>query len=308
MSRLHPLAQQLIDDVAASGQLNAHLIPVDAARERFEAAFASLQKPPMFEIRDVTIPTRDGVGVKGRLYRAREKSLEGIMLYFHGGGWLLGSIDSHDVAVRKIAEASNMPVLSVDYRRGPEHKFPSAVNDCLDALDWVSAVENPLQLESQKKVIVAGDSAGGNLAAAVANERWDTGLIVHQLLIYPVTTLDLSIGFDEEFDGVMLEYDELLWHQEHYLVSAEDAEDPRVSVLQADLTGVPSATVILAECDPIRPQGELYAKALKEAGVDVETKVFAGMIHGFFGLDELFPTAAEAMIFAGERARESVSI
>lgn len=306
MSRLHPLAQKLIDDVAASGQLNAHLIPVNDARARFEDAFASLEKPQMFETSELSIPTRDSNEIRGRLYRAAEKSLSGLILFFHGGGWLLGSIDSHDVAARKLAVASGLPVLSVDYRRGPEYKFPTAVNDCLDAFDWAVSEQNPLQVDHQEKVIVAGDSAGGNLAAAVANERRGSHKIIHQILVYPVTTLDLSVGFDAEFDGIMLERDELIWHQDNYLLSEADHSDPRVDVLSANLVGAPDATIILAECDPIRPQGELYGQALAEAGVDVAMREFPGMIHGFFGLDELFPTAAEAMIFAGSQAQKAI--
>ena len=118
----------------------------------------------------------------------------------------------------------------------------------------------------------------------------------------------LEIGFDDEYQGVMLERDEMQWHQDNYLPSPEAATDPRVSILGADLTGVPAATVILAECDPIRPQGELYAKALEAAGVPTATHLTPGMVHGFFGLDEVFPTATEAMTFAGKQLSEALAV
>ena len=120
-------------------------------------------------------------------------------------------------------------------------------------------------------------------------------------MIYPVTTTDLVRGMDPRYDGVMLERDELQWHQDNYLPDADAASDPRVNILDADLAGLPDTTVILAECDPIRPQGELYAAALQAAGVPVRTHLTPGMVHGFFGLDEVFPTAAEAMSFAGQQ-------
>lgn len=306
MSRLDPVAQQMIDDAKASGQPNAHLLPVPAARERFEAAFVSLQKPKMRETRDLHIPTRDGEQIRARLYVADGNPAPGVILYFHGGGWLLGSIDSHDVTTRKLAEASGIPVLSVDYRRGPESRFPTAVNDALDALAWVKSDENPLGLADATRVAVAGDSAGGNLAAAVANETRHDGAVLHQLLVYPVTTWNLDRGMDAEFDGIMLERDELQWHQDNYLASPADREDPRVNLLAADLAGVPGATIILAECDPVRPQGEMYAAALRDAGVTTETRQYAGMLHGFFGLDEVFGLAADAMTFAGGRVAEAL--
>lgn len=306
MTRLDPIAQQMIDETRSSGQLNAHLLPVADARLRFEAAFASLQKPELASVRDVTIPTRDNRSIRGRLYLPDGLTTPGLVLYFHGGGWLLGSIDSHDVTARKLAESSGCPVLSVDYRRGPESPFPTAVNDALDALAWASSPDNPLTIENNHKVVVAGDSAGGNLAAAVANESRHEGKVVHQLLVYPVTTWDLDLGMDPEFDGIMLERDELQWHLDNYLAFEEDRSDRRVNVLSADLRGVPAATVILAECDPIRPQGELYVEVLRAAGVTLEVQQYAGMIHGFFGLDEVFPVAAEAMEFAGRRVTEAL--
>jgi acetyl esterase/lipase len=129
----------------------------------------------------------------------------------------------------------------------------------------------------------------------------------HQLLVYPVTTTDLERGMDPQYDGVMLERDELQWHQDNYLPSPEAATDPRVDILGADLSGLPDTTIILAECDPIRPQGEQYAKALEAAGVPTRSHLTPGMVHGFFGLDEVFPSATEAMTFAGQRLAEALA-
>ncbi len=304
---IDPIAQKMLDDAKASGRPNAHLLPVPTARENFENTFGALAKPDIHRTVDVSIPTRDGVQLPGRLYLPSEGSDLPLTVYYHGGGWLLGSIDSHDVATRLLAVASGSAVLSVGYRRGPEARFPTAVNDAIDALEWAVSPQAGLGVDTTR-VAVAGDSAGGNLAAAVALHVRDAGgpALRHQLLVYPVTTTDLTRGMDAEYDGVMLERDELQWHQDNYLSSPEAASDPRVNVLAAELKGLVEATVILAECDPIRPQGELYAKALAEAGVSVESHLTPGLVHGFFGLDEVFPTANEAMTFAGKRLAQAL--
>ncbi|MGV0592599.1 alpha/beta hydrolase [Mycolicibacterium porcinum] len=300
---IDPKAQQMLDDAKKSGRPNAHLLPVATARQNFEDTFGALAKPHVHRVVDVTIPTRCGQTIPARLYLPAAESADlPLTVYYHGGGWLLGSIDSHDVATRMLANASGSAVLSVGYRRGPDALFPTAVNDAIDALQWAVGPSSGLGVD-HSRVAVAGDSAGGNLAGAVALHARDAGApeVLHQLLIYPVTTTDLVRGMDPDYDGVMLERDELQWHQDNYLPSPDAATDPRVNILDADLAGLPDATVILAECDPIRPQGELYAAALKDAGVQVQTHLTPGMVHGFFGLDEVFPTASPAMVFAGEQ-------
>jgi acetyl esterase/lipase len=304
---IDPIAQKMLDDARQSGRPNAHLLPVPTARENFENTFGALAKPAIHRVVDVVIPTRDGQSIPGRLYLPAEDSSDlPLTVYFHGGGWLLGSIDSHDVATRLLANASGSAVLSVGYRRGPEARFPTAVNDAIDALNWASAPASGLGVD-HRRVAVAGDSAGGNLAGAVALHARDTGTpLCHQLLIYPVTTTDLALGMDPEYDGVLLERDELQWHQDNYLPGPDAKSDPRVNILGADLAGLTEATVILAECDPIRPQGERYAAALEAAGVPTRIHLTPGMVHGFFGLDEVFPTATEAMTFAGAQLAQAL--
>jgi acetyl esterase len=282
------------------------LLPVSTARANFEATFGALAKPDVADIVDVQIPTRDGDEIRGRLYLPIASAELPLTLYYHGGGWLLGSIDSHDVTTRLLALSSKSAVLSVDYRRGPEHRFPTAVYDAIDALQWAHSDAAGLQAlgVDLRRVAVAGDSAGGNLAGAVAIDARDTGTappLRHQLLVYPSTTCDLAIGFDDDYEGVMLERDELVWHQRNYFQTPEHATDPRASILNAVHDGLPSTTVILAECDPIKPQGVALAQALEAAGVDVDTREYPGMVHGFFGLDEIFPVATEAMTYAGAR-------
>lgn len=305
---MNPIARKMVDDAKASDRPNAHLLPVAEARENFEATYAGLTKPPVENVVDVTIPVRGGSDIAGRLYLPRTDTTLPLVVYYHGGGWLLGSVNAFDPVTRRLALASGCAVLSVDYRRGPDHRFPTAVNDAVDALAWAREPGN-LPVDTAH-VAVAGDSAGGNLAAAVANDVRERGLapLSHQLLIYPVTTCDLSIGFDSGYDGVMLERDEMLWHQENYLPDASWADDPRVSVLSAPVEGVAGATVIIAECDPIRPQGERYIEHLREAGVPVSSYMSPGLIHGFFGLDDVFPTAVEGMDFAADHLRSALFV
>lgn len=306
---IDPIAQKMLDDAKASGRPNAHLLPVPTARENFENTFAALQKPDVHRVTDVAIETRDGAVIPGRLYVPAEGDDLPLTVYYHGGGWLLGSVDSHDAATRLLAKASGSAVLSVGYRLAPESRFPTAVNDAIDAVEWARAFGATLGVDTSR-LAVAGDNAGGNLAAAVALHYRDAGepVIRHQLLVYPVTTTDLTKGMDPEYDGVMLERDELQWHQDNYLPGPDAASDPRVNVLGADLHGLPEATVILAECDPIRPQGELYLQALKDAGVPVESHLTPGQVHGFFGLDEIFPAATAAMTFAGQRLASALAV
>lgn len=310
---LDPVAQKMLDDFRASGRPNAHLLPVETARANFEATFGALSKPDIDTVVDMSIPTRDGARIRGRLYLPTSSGYLPLTVYYHGGGWLLGSIDSHDVTTRLLAVNAKTAVLSVDYRRGPEYRFPTAVNDAVDALAWVGSAPAELQEYGIDlgRVAVAGDSAGGNLAAAVAIDTRDNGRVPqlrHQLLVYPSTTCDLDIGFDDDYEGVMLERDELKWHQANYFATPEDAADPRASVLLADHRQLPSTTVIIAECDPIRPQGILLAQALESAGVEVQTREYPGMIHGFFGLDEIFPIATDAMAYAAQRLADALEL
>lgn len=308
---IDPTAQKMLDDARASGRPNAHLLPVETARANFEATFGALAKPDVARAVDVLIPTRDGDKIRGRVYLPVESGDLPLTLYYHGGGWLLGSIDSHDTTTRSLALSSRSAVLSVDYRRGPEYRFPTAVYDAIDALHWARSDTADLQALGidLTRVAVAGDSAGGNLAGAVALAARDSAIdppLRHQLLIYPSATSDLSIGFDDAYEGVMLERDELKWHQRNYFRTPDDAADPRASILNAVHHGLPPTTVILAECDPIKPQGVLLAQALEAAGVDLDTREYPGMIHGFFGLDEIFPTATDAMTYAGARLSDAL--
>lgn len=305
---LDPVARKLLDDVAASGRPNAHLLPVPQARDNFESLFAGLGPvEPVAAVEDHVIPVSGGA-IPARSYvPGNAGTRPPLVVYFHGGGWLLGSIDSHDGICRSLANASGAVVVSAGYRLAPEHRFPAAADDALAATRWVHANAARLGADATR-LAVAGDSAGGNLAAVVCQDLRDTRepIVRFQLLIYPVTTADLGIGWDAAYEGFFLFRDELLWHQQHYLSSEADARSPRVSPLLGDATGLPPAAIQAAECDPLRPQAERYRDLLAAAGVPVAFRSYPGMIHGYFGLDGVFPVAGEAMADAGSALREAL--
>jgi acetyl esterase len=307
---LDPVARKLLDEVAASGRPNAHLLPVAQARVNFEALFAGLGPGELVSaLADHAIAVGGGT-IPARSYRPAGAAGEvrPLVVYFHGGGWLLGSIDSHDGICRSLANASGAVVLNVGYRLAPEERFPAAADDALAATRWAHANAALLGADPGR-LAVAGDSAGGNLAAVVCQDLRDAGepIVRFQLLVYPVTTADLSSGFDMAYEGFFLYRDEMLWHQEHYLSSPADARNPRVSPLLGDASGLPPAAIQAAECDPLHPQAEHYRLLLAAAGVPVAFRRYPGMIHGYFGLDSVFDVAGEAMADAGASLREALA-
>jgi acetyl esterase len=305
-NELHPQAAEILAAAAQSDRPNAHLLPVEEARRNFDADFAAAGPgDPVHAVSDVRIDV-DGGEVPARVYRPADGRLPAVV-YFHGGGWLLGSVESHDAVCRALANASGAAVISVGYRRGPEHRFPVAVEDCYAAVRAV--VDRAAELGvDPRRLAVAGDSAGGNLATVVALLARDRGqpALAFQLLVYPVTTTDLEKGFDRSYEGLFLYYDELQWHQDNYLSSSDNRRSPLVSPLEtADLERLPPAMVITAQCDPLHAQGELYARALAGAGVQVEHRHYPGMVHGFFQLPSLFDDGRDAVERAGSALREA---
>jgi len=231
-----------------------------------------------------------------RVYRPAGDAAKPVIVYYHGGGWVLGSLETHDGTCRRLADGADAVVVSVDYRMGPEDRFPAAVDDSYAALTWVAA--NAAEIGADPaRLVVAGDSAGGNLAAVMSQRaREDGPAIAFQLLIYPVTDHEFtSVSMEENAVGYYLTRDAMRWFYDHYLEDPSQGDDPRVSPLRAaDLSGLPPAFVLTAQYDPLRDQGIAYADALREAGNVVEMTMYEGLFHGFFSMFDLIDAGKAA--------------
>ena len=234
-----------------------------------------------------------------------------VVVYFHGGGWVFGDLDTHDSLCREIANRSACVVLSVAYRRAPEHKFPEALEDCLGALRWVADPKVTERLElDPTRVVLAGDSAGATMATVVAIQSRDEAgpRVSGQILLWPVTAyLPDNPSYRENAEGMGLEGSFMPWMWEQYLRSPEDAKDPRVApLLTEDLSGLPPALVITAECDILRDEGEQYAHRLQQAGVTVHLTRYPGMIHGFIDYRGIVDDGWKALDEIGEWLRTTL--
>ena len=299
MPTLHPQIVQVLDAMA-----RAELKPIEAmtptqARAQMEATARSRKAEPLPVARteERTIPGPGGQ-IRLRLYWPNVAAPVPAIVYYHGGGHVIGSLDTHDLVARNLCAGAGAVVASVDYRMGPEHKFPAAVDDAFAALAWVHANAASLGADPDR-LGVHGDSAGANLAAVVALLARDAGgpMLRLQSLVYPVADYTLSgASYSKYAQGYgVLTRDAMIWFRDHYLRSAADAEDWRASPLKASrLAGVAPALIITAECDVLHDDGERYAAALRQAGVAVEYREYAGMIHGFLGMVPVVDDALNA--------------
>ena len=280
---LHPEIQAILDTMNATPGPPAHEVPVEEARAAHVSESLELSGPgePVAEVRDVRVPTAGGE-VLVRAFRPQGVGPLPVVAYLHGGGWVMGSVDSYDTALRALANASGAIVAGVDYRLAPEHRFPAALEDSLAAIRWLAAHADELGGDGSR-LAVAGDSAGGNLAAVVARRLRVELPIALQVLIYPVTDAGLNLPSYREFaEGHGLSAASMRRFWNLYL-DGGDGSDPDASPLRAtDLAGVAPALVLTADEDVLRDEGEAYAAALQEAGVEAELVRWPGSIHGFF--------------------------
>jgi len=303
---LDPQVQTLLNQVNAMGAPPLHTMSVPDARAAL-AEMAALQGEPaaVARVEDRRIPGPQGA-IPVRLYTPAGNAPFPALVYYHGGGWVLGSIESHDGVCRTLANAAGCAVVSVDYRLAPEHKFPAAAEDAYAALQWVATNAHDMDVDPAR-IAIGGDSAGGNLTAVVALMARDRGgpALVHQLLVYPVTDSACdTASHRDNADGYFLTKDSMLWFWNHYTRNDADRRNPYAAPLRAEsLRGLPPALVITAEFDPLRDEGEAYAARLKEAGVPVKHTRYNGMIHGFFGMSALLDQAKTAVGEAGKALR-----
>jgi len=299
-AKLDPTVRSLLEAIEAQGDPPLETLPVAQARalvlERFKPVAGTPE--PVRSIENLRIPVPGGeIGI--RVYTPEGAAPRPGLVYFHGGGWVVCNLDTHEVVCSAIARRAGATVVSVDYRLAPEHKFPIAVTDCYAATNWAASTADRLGIDP-KRLCVGGDSAGGNLATVISlksrNEKGPS--IALQVMVYPVTDLSsFDTGSYSEFaDGYSLTRSDMEWFRDLYLGHVDDRENPNASPLLAtDLSGLPPALVITAECDLLRDEGEAYAKRLDQAGVPVTCKRYAGMIHPFFSLSGAIPQAFDAI-------------
>ena len=295
---LDPSAQKLLDQLADLGQPPLHAQTPSAARA------AALGRPSQARTPEPRVPGSDHVvpqaagGVPVRVYRPAIEGPLPVLVWFHGGGFVLGDLDRSGPTCEQLAAKVPAVVVSVGYRLAPEHRYPAAVEDATAATAWAHAHAVELGADPGR-LAVGGDSAGGNLAAVVARRARDAGgpPVAFQLLVYPVTDLTMSLpSYVENGEGYFLEAASMRWFIDHYLPDAGRRREADASPLfVGDLANLPPAHVVTAEHDPLRDDGESYAERLEAAGVPVRLRRYEGMIHGFFVMDAVLPAGAEAV-------------
>jgi acetyl esterase len=295
---LDPQARKLVDAMAA-----LNLKPVEEstpaeAREGMRTRTAALGPfEDVAAVADLRVRVTGGE-ITVRLYSPGGSGPHPVLVFYHGGGWVIGDLETHDGICRSLTNAAACAVASVDYRLAPEHRYPVAAEDSYAALQWVMANGRQLGIDP-RRVAVGGDSAGGNLATAVSLMARDrhTPLPVFQALIYPVTDCNLDTpSYLENATGYVLTREAMRWFFRHYLAREEQGREPYVSPLRAaSVANLPPALVITAGCDPLRDEGEAYAVRLRDAGIPVTSTRYPGMFHGFFRMTRLLDQAKSAL-------------
>jgi acetyl esterase len=295
---LDPQAKALMDQIAAlNGPKLSSLTPAEARR----VTAGTFKLPPdqvekVHKIEDRKIPGPGGE-IPIRVYTPGGSGPFSVLVFFHGGGWVICDLDTHDAPCRALTNKVGCVTVSIDYRLAPEHKFPAGVEDCFAATKWVAEHARELNVDANR-LAIGGDSAGGNLTAVVAQLARDAGgpKIIFQLLIYPATEAELDTLSHKTFTDYFLTKEDIVWFWGHYLRSPADRKDPRVApALTKSLKGLPPAFIITAEFDPLRDEGEAYGMNLREAGVDATVKRYDGMIHGFYSMFAMLDKGRQAI-------------
>jgi len=299
---LDPQAQAYLDQTAAMQVPHIATLTPEVVRAgvaaQFEAERQQTPPEPVARVENRTIPGPAGE-IPIRVYTPHGDGPFPALVFFHGGGWVICSLDSHDGICRALANGAGCVVVSVDYRLAPEHKFPAAPEDCFAATQWVATHAGELHADPAR-LAVGGDSAGGNLTVVVTQMAREHGgpTLAFQLLIYPAVDFRSDAGYPSMTDnaqGYLLDKQAMDWFSDHYLRDEADRTNALASpMLASDLRGLPPALVITADYDPLRDEGEAYARRLQEAGVPVTVRRYPGMIHGFFGMTALFDRAKDA--------------
>jgi acetyl esterase len=311
---LDPTVRKLLDLAIAAGRPAINSLSPADARKMMRDTRAPVQGPILDTLseQDRRIPGPAGE-IPVRIYRPQSAAPTAklpLLVYFHGGGWVIGDIETHHTMCQRLSESGELVVVSVDYRLAPEHRFPACVDDCWAATVWAAANAAAIGAEGSK-VAVGGDSAGGNLAAVMALMARDRGGvdIGFQLLLYPAVDALANTGsMAKNADGYLLTTEAMRWFYDHYVPDSADRSDWRASPLRArSLAGLPPALVITAGFDPLLDEGRSYAERLAHDGVTTEYLEFGSMIHGFLGMPGVLPQARRGLALSGQAVREALT-
>ncbi|MGO4890590.1 alpha/beta hydrolase [Anaerobacillus sp. MEB173] len=307
---LDPQAKFILEQMELAGAPPMETLSPEEARASADFSLLAGEPEDVGSVENRLIPGPEG-DIPVRVYTPKGEGPFPALVYYHGGGWVIGDLDTVDVPCRLLTNKANCVVISVDYRLAPEHKFPAAADDAYAAAKWAADHGSAINVDPSR-IAVGGDSAGGNLAAAVALMARDKGelSLAYQLLVYPVTNHSYdTVSYFENADGYLLTKDTMVWFWDHYLRTEEDSANPYASPLQAeDLSGLPPALVLTAEFDPLRDEGEAYAKRLTEAGVSVEVKRYDGLIHGFFWMPAALEKGRESIDLAAAALKQAFQL
>ncbi|HXN85986.1 MAG TPA: alpha/beta hydrolase [Candidatus Binataceae bacterium] len=305
---LDPQAELLLKQLAASPAPALNTLSPANARAATAAMFkvAPSSEEPVHKVENRNIPGPAGQ-IPVRIYTPAGAGPFPILMFIHGGGFVICDLDSHDAACRSLTNQANCVTVSIDYRLAPEHKFPAAVEDCYAAANWVS--EHAKELNGDpKRLAVGGDSAGGNLSAVISMMARDSGKpkICFQLLVYPATDAHRNTASHRNFTNYFLTKEMIDYFMGHYLRGKEDLDDPRMSIaLAKNFKGLPPAHIITAEFDPLRDEGEAYAETLRANGVAATVTRYPGMIHGFFTMANVLEQGKQAVAEAGRALKKA---
>jgi len=308
--KLDPQIDALLKKMQERGAPPVNTLTPTEARETRNPVFIDLGGPPeeVSKVENRNVPGPAGE-IPLRIYTPRGSGPFPVLVYFHGGGWIICNLDTHDAVCRHLANGASCVVVSVDYRLAPEHKFPAAAEDAYAATRWVAENARIMDVDPER-IAVGGDSAGGNLAAVVSLMAREKGgpQLVHQLLVYPVTDLSSmdNDSYREHGQGYILTKDSMAYYGSHYLAGEKDALNPYASPLLAkDLSGLPSPLVITAEYDVLTDEGKAYADRLQEAGVPVRYSCYDGLIHAFFSMAGVVDRTRDALDEAAAALRSA---
>ncbi len=311
-AKLAPAARLLIERIHRAGRPPMEAMTPEQAREFYNIGgpILDLQPPPRVDrVEEIQVPVRDGYRCAARLYAPHSDAPLPVLMYLHGGGFTVGSLTTHDVLCRQLSRHGHCAVLSLDYRLAPEHRFPTALHDAWDALNWLRENGSTLGLDT-RRLAIGGDSAGGTLSAVCTLMARDAGLdLALQLLFYPGCTGRCDLPSHHAYgQGFLLDVSTIDWFFDHY-IDEVDRDDWRFAPLNApDHSGLAPAWIGLAECDPLVDGGMRYADALRMAGVPVDLEIYRGMVHGFITMGRALPDALTAHADAGRALKHAFGL